>query len=327
VEEIERMGKYIIRRLLWMIPVILGVAVFIFTIMYWVPGDPAQLILGAEGTPETIAELREKMGLNEPYGVQLVRYLKQVFIEFNFGESYLPPRSVGGDLIARIPRTVALGISSMLLTILVGTPLGIMAAVYQNRIPDRICMIIALIGVSMPAFWMALMLVIVFSVRLGILPAQGIDGVSSYILPILSLSFAGWGSQARMSRSAMLEVIRSDYVTTASAKGLTQREVIFKHALPNAMIPIITSAGGQLAHVFGGSAVIENVFSIPGVGNYMIQAINTRDYPIVEGSVIFLAIVFAICMLLVDIGYAFADPRIKAQYVGRNSKRKVAAND
>lgn len=321
------MGRYILRRLLWMIPVILGVAIFIFTIMYWVPGDPAQLILGENGTPETIAALRENMGLNDPYVIQLGRFLKKTFIDWDFGESYFTRLSVGEELMSRLPRTIALGVSSMVLTLLVGTPLGIMAAVYQNRLPDRICMLIALIGVSMPTFWLALMLVILFSVNLGWLPAQGITGFSSYILPVVSLSFAGWGSQARLSRSAMLEVIRSDYVTTAKAKGLTQREVIFKHALRNALIPIITSAGGQLASVFGGSAVIENVFSIPGVGNYMIQAINNRDYPVVEGAVIFLAIVFAICMLLVDLGYAFVDPRIKAQYAGKSrKKRKVAVN-
>ena len=319
------MGRYILRRLLWMIPVILGVAIFIFSIMYVVPGDPAQLILGTDGTPETIAALREKMGLNDPYIVQLGRFLKQTFIDFDFGQSYFTRLSVGKELFSRLPRTIALGISSMVLTIIIGTPLGIMAAVYQNRIQDRICMIIALIGVSLPTFWLALMLVVLFAVNLGILPSQGINnGIASYILPVFSLSFAGWGSQARMSRSAMLEVIRSDYITTARAKGLTGNEVIYKHALPNALIPIITSAGGQLAHVFGGSAVIENVFSIPGVGNFMIQAINTRDYPIVEGSVIFLAIVFALCMLLVDIAYAFVDPRIKAQYAERvGSKKKV----
>ncbi len=322
------MGRYILRRLLWMIPIILGVAIFIFSIMYAVPGDPAQLILGLDGTPETIAALREDMGLNDPYIVQLARFLKQTFIDLDFGTSYYTKLSVGAELMARLPRTVALGISSMLLTIIVGTPLGIMAAVYQNRVPDRICMVIALIGVSMPSFWLALMLVILFSLKMGILPSQGItDGLASYILPVFSLSFAGWGSQARMSRSAMLEVIRSDYVTTARAKGLTQGEVIYKHALPNALIPIITSAGAQLANVFGGSAVIENVFSIPGVGNYMIQAINTRDYPIVEGSVIFLAIVFAICMLLVDLGYAAVDPRIKAQYANRSKKSKRRATE
>lgn len=321
------MGRYILRRLLWMIPVILGVAIFIFTIMYWVPGDPAQLILGENGTPETIAALRESMGLNDPYVIQLGRFLKRTFIDWDFGESYFTRLPVGAELLSRLPRTIALGVSSMVLTLLVGTPLGIMAAVYQNRLPDRICMLIALVGVSMPTFWLALMLVILFSVNLGWLPAQGISGFSSYILPVVSLSFAGWGSQARLSRSAMLEVIRSDYVTTAKAKGLAQREVIFKHALRNALIPIITSAGGQLASVFGGSAVIENVFSIPGVGNYMIQAINNRDYPVVEGAVIFLAIVFAVCMLLVDLGYAFVDPRIKAQYAGKSrKKRKVAVN-
>ena len=316
------MGRYILKRLLWMIPVVVGVSIFIFTIMYFVPGNPAELILGTDATRETVEKLEQEMGLDQPYFVQLVRYLKQVFINFDFGNSYYTKRSVSAELIARLPRTVAVGISAMLLTILIGTPLGITAAVHQNGPADRICMVIALLGVSVPTFWLALMLVILFSLKLKLLPTTGIGSIKHYIIPVFAQSVGGWGGQARLARSSMLEELRADYVTTARAKGLTGTEITYKHALPNALIPIITSAGISLANIFGGSVVIENVFSIPGVGNYMIQAINTRDYPIIEGSVIFLAFIFALCMLLVDLAYAFVDPRIKAQYESHSRKKR-----
>ncbi len=309
------MGKYIAKRLLWMIPILIGVTIFIFSILYFVPGDPVVIMLGAEASPEEVAAMREAMGLNDPYVVQIARYLKQVFFHFDFGTSYMSGLSVAGEMLDRLPYTAALAITSMALTLVLGLPLGIAAAVHRHRWGDRICMMIALIGVSMPSFWFALMLILLFSLNLGWLPALGIGSISHYILPVLCLTFAGLGSQARMSRSCMLEVIRSDYMTTARSKGLTESEVLYKHGLPNALIPIITAAGSKLAHLFGGSTVIETVFSIPGIGSYMIGAINTRDYPVIQGSVIFLAFIFAAMMLLVDIMYAFVDPRIKARYM------------
>ena len=309
------MGRYIIKRLLWLIPILLGVTILIFSILYFVPGDPVQIILGDGATPETAEALREELGLNDPFVVQLGRYMYQVFLRFDFGTSYTSGISVAGELINRMPYTILIGIAGMALSMVVGIPLGIVAAVNRNSWGDRICMIIALIGVSMPSFWFALMLILLFALQLGWLPALGIGGIEDYIMPILCLAFTGLGSQARMSRSCMLEVIRSDYMTTARAKGLTENEVLYKHGLPNALIPIITSSGSKLGHLFGGSTVIETVFSIPGIGSYMITAINERDYPVVQGSVIFLAIVFALCMLLVDILYAYVDPRIKARYM------------
>jgi len=304
-----------------MIPVILGVAVFIFSILYFVPGDPAQIILGSQATQDEIAYLRQEMGLNRPYIVQLGQFLYDTFLRGDLGQSFFTRIPVMHELLNRIPRTLAIGLSSMFFTMLIGIPLGIMAAVNQNRLPDYICMVVALVGVSMPGFWLALLLVIAFSLKLGWLPATGIGGIQYYILPVISMTVGGLGGQARMSRSSMLEVIRSDYVVTAHAKGLTENEVIYKHALPNALMPIITVAGGRLAGIFGGSVIVETIFSIPGVGSYMIDAINKRDYPIVRGSVLFLAIVFSICMLLVDITYAFVDPRIKARFAGTKKKR------
>ncbi len=311
------MTKYIVNRLLWMIPVIFGVAIFIFSILYFVPGDPAQIILGQYATAEEINYLRGQMGLDQPYIVQLGRFLFDTFVRFDLRESYFTHIPITQELLARIPRTLLLGLSTMVFSMLIGIPLGILAAVNQNRFADRLCMVVALLGVSVPGFWLALMLVILFSLKLGWLPATGIGGIEYYILPVVSQTFYGVGGQARMSRSSMLEVIRSDYVVTARAKGLTEGEVTYKHALPNALMPIITVAGSRLAIIFGGSVITETVFSIPGVGSYMIGAINSRDYPVVCGSVLFLAVVFSLCMLLVDIAYALVDPRIKAQYASK----------
>lgn len=317
------MTKYIVKRLLWMIPVVLGVTIVIFSIMHFVPGDPAVIILGTEATEAELEAKREQLGLAQPFMIQLGSYMKNVFLRFDFGNSYITNNSITKELLSRLPRTAFVGFVSMILMLIIGIPLGITAAVHQNGLGDRICMIIALIGVSVPSFWLGLLLVITFALKLGWLPASGIGGLQYYILPCIASAFGGIASLARQSRSSMLEVIRSDYVVTARAKGLSERKVIYGHALPNALIPIITVAGSHLAHIFGGSVVIENVFSIPGIGSYMVQAVNNRDYTVVTGSVIFLAVVFSLVMLLVDVVYAFVDPRIKAQYT--SGKRRGGA--
>ena len=311
------MGRFILKRLILLIPVVLGVTILIFTLMYVVPGDPAELILGSGASRQDVETLRETMGLNDPYLVQLGRYMYNVFLKFDFGNSYYTGKSVSAELLARMPRTIILGFSSMVLMLAIGIPLGIIAAVKQNSFGDHISMVVALLGVSMPAFWIGLLLVVLFSVKLGWLPPYGLENWTGYILPCVTLAFGGIAGLARQSRSSMLEVIRADYNTTARAKGLTEGEVIFKQALPNAMLPIITMAGSQLSHIFGGSVVIETVFSVPGVGMYMVSAINQRDYPIIEGSVIILAVIFTLVMLLVDLAYAFVDPRIRAKFAGK----------
>lgn len=319
------MTKFIIKRLLWMIPVVLGVTIFIFTLLYFVPGDPASVILGANATENEIADKRDELGLNDPYIARLGGYMKDVFINFDFGKSYITNTSITTDLLGRLPRTMLLAVTCILISILVGVPLGVNAAVHQNGFADRACMFLALLGVSMPAFWVGLMLVLLFSLKLQWLPPSGIGGLQYYILPAISNSFAGIATQARQTRSSMLEVIRSDYITTARSKGLLERKVIYKHALPNALIPVITVAGSSFGHMLGGTLVIETVFSIPGIGSYMINAVNNRDYPVVMGSVIFLAISFSLVMLIVDLIYAYVDPRIKAQYMS-GKKRKVKSN-
>ncbi|NLO83918.1 MAG: ABC transporter permease [Clostridiales bacterium] len=319
------MSRFIIKRLLWTIPVMLGIAILIFSIMYVCPGDPAASLLGNGATQVELQAKREEMGLNDPYLIRLGRYLKQVFIDFDLGDSYMYGTPVIDGLLARMKYTLIIAFTCMGLQILVGTPLGIIAATHRNGLADRFCMFIALLGVSIPAFWLALMMVVAFAVNLNWLPAYGVGGIEFYIMPCLANCFAGIATQARQTRSSMLEVIRSDYVVTAQAKGLSKNEVLLKHALPNALIPIITIVGNGMGMMLGGTVVIENVFSIPGVGNYMMSAIGSRDYPIVMGGVLILGLLFSLIMLLVDIVYAFIDPRIKAQYEGQQRRKKHAA--
>lgn len=316
------MWKYTIKRILWMIPVLLGISIVIFTIMYFCPGDPSVAILGNGATPAAIEAKRMEMGLDKPYLVRLLSYLNQVFLHFDLGTSYFQNQSVMSGILYRLPYTFTIALICMLLQILIGTPLGITAAVHQNGIADRICMVIALAGVSIPGFWLAMMLVLFFSVQLGWLPPYGVGGIQYFILPCIANAFAGIASQARQTRSSMLEVIRSDYIVTARAKGLSERDILYKHALPNALIPIITVVGNGMGMMLGGTVVIESVFSIPGIGMYTTSAINNRDYPIVMGGVLFLGAVFSLIMLLVDIIYAFVDPRIKAQYEGQQRSWK-----
>lgn len=322
------MIRYILKRLLWMIPVMLGIAILIFTIMYICPGDPAASMLGVGATQVEIAAKRAELGLDQPYIIRLLQYLKQIFIDFDLGTSYFYGTPVIEGIMSRMNYTLIIALVSMGLQIFVGTPLGIVAATHRNGIADRICMLVALVGVSVPGFWLALMMVVAFSVNLGILPAYGVGGWQYFIMPCIANCLAGVATQARQTRSSMLEVIRSDYVTTAQAKGLSKNEVLFKHALPNALIPIITIVGNGMGMMLGGAVVIENVFSIPGIGNYMMNAISSRDYPIVMGGVLVLGIIFSFIMLLVDIVYAFVDPRIKARYEGKSKAKggkKVAA--
>ncbi|MCI9149244.1 MAG: ABC transporter permease [Lachnospiraceae bacterium] len=311
------MIRYILKRLLLMLPVLIGVTIMIFTIMYFTPGDPATNILGSNATPEQIEAKKEELGLNAPYPVRLGNYMKDVFFHFDFGHSYINGRSVSEDILSRYPATFTVAFLSIALALCIGVPLGVIAATHQNRIGDYVAMLISLFGVSMPNFWVGLMLVILFALNLGWLPGTGIGGPKYYILPCIACALNGIASLARQTRSSMLEVIRSDYIVTARSKGQTERKVIYRHALTNALIPVVTSAAGAFGSLLGGALVIETVFAIPGLGTYMVSAINNRDYPAIQGSVFFVALTFSLVMLLVDLIYAFIDPRIKAQYQGK----------
>jgi ABC-type dipeptide/oligopeptide/nickel transport system permease component len=318
------MGRYLLRRLLWMIPVILGVTILVFTIMYFIPGDPVKLMLGLEATPDQIEAKREQLGLNDPYLVRLGRFVGDIVLHFDFGESWVYHTPVTTELVHRLPRTLTIAAFCITMQIVMGIPLGIIAAVKQDTWIDRIAMFTALFGISMPGFWIALMLVLFFSVRLSWLPPYGIGGWQYYVLPVIANGFVGVATQARQTRSSMLEVIRSDYITTARAKGMSELRILLRHALPNALLPVITVIGNGMGRMLAGTVVIESIFSIPGVGIYLVGGINNRDYAIVQSSVIFLALAFALIMLLVDLLYAFIDPRIKAQFQGKKRRRRHA---
>ena len=242
------------------------------------------------------------------------KFLEDLFLHFDFGTSYIDGTSVRTNIINRLPNTLIISLGSMLVAMVLGVSLGINAAIHQNGIADRISMLIALVGISMPGFWLALMLVLLFALKLNWLPSYGTGGIKYFILPWIAAALPEMARLARQSRSSMLEVIHSDYITTALAKGVKKRDVILRHALPNALIPIITVFGGGLAHGMGGALIIESVFSIPGLGLYIVNSINNRDYPSVQGTIVFFSILFSIIMLLVDLAYAAVDPRIKAAF-------------
>ncbi len=316
------MGRYIIKRLLWMIPIILCVAILVFTLMTFCPGDPAAIVLGSSATEEDMNLMRESLGLNRPFLVRLGTYLRDAFLRFDLGRSYLTKVSIADSIREYLPRTMLLTIITMLISVGLALPLGITAATHQGRWQDTVCMVFALIGISVPSFWLALLLILEFSVKHAWLPAMGIGGLKYYILPAISGSLGGVASLARQTRSSMLDVIRADYITTARAKGVSERNVITRHALKNALIPIITVIGTQFGRQLGGTMVIETIFGIPGMGQFIITGVNQRDYPIVQSGAIFLAIVFSLCMLGVDLLYAAADPRIKAQYAKGKRRAK-----
>ncbi|KGG80390.1 nickel ABC transporter permease [Caloranaerobacter azorensis] len=307
------MHKYILHRLLLLIPVILGVTFIVYSIMYLTPGDPAQIILGESAPPEKVEQLREEMGLNDPFIVQYFRFIKNG-LKGDFGRSYSTRRPVFEEIFARFPATLKLTIAGVLVAIIIGIPVGIISATKQYSLFDNVSMIGALLGVSMPNFWFGLMLVLVFSVTLKWLPSGGDNGLSSLVLPAITLGTSAAALITRMTRSSMLEVIRQDYIRTARAKGVLEKKVINKHALKNALIPIITVVGLQFGYLLGGAVLTETVFSWPGVGRLLVDAIRQKDTPMVLASVVFVSVTFSFVNLMVDILYAYVDPRIKSQY-------------
>lgn len=309
------MKKYVLKRLLWMIFIFFTTAIIIFTIMYFSPGDPAGALLGSSASLDEIAAMRVKLGIDRPYYVQLGEFLLNL-LKLDFGTSWRYSTPVFSELITRIPRSVAIGGVSALINFPLGILLGIVAGTHGGQWQDSLTMGLAMVLVSAPPFWVALLMIVLFSVQLGWLPPYGIGGVQYYIMPILASCLGGIAANARQMRSSILEVFRADYITTARAKGQIEKNVVRKHMLPNALMPMITSLGGILSFMIAGSPVIEDIFAIPGVGMYMLTSINSRDYPAVRACVLFFAMFTAVIMLIVDLMYAYLDPRIKAQYAG-----------
>lgn len=307
------MIKYVLKRILQMIPVILVTSLLIFWAMGLTGGDPARQILGEKATDEQVAELREEMGLNDPFLVRYANYVKGM-VTGDLGESYVTGKDVFQTFMERLPNTLMLGGAAVLIAIVVSLPLGIYTAIHQNTWKDTAGMIFALFGVAMPNFWFGLMLILLFSLTLGLLPSGGKGGLETLILPAVTVGFGLAALITRTTRSSMLDVLRQDYLTTARAKGVPEKQVVKKHALKNALIPIITAIGMQMSLVLTGSVLAETVFSWPGIGRLVYDSISKRDIPMVTGSIILCSVLMCIVNLIVDLVYAFFDPRIKAQY-------------
>lgn len=308
------MYKYVIKRLLFTIPVIFGAIFLVFTIMQLTPGDPGALILGITAKPEDIAALNHELGADRPFLVQFIDYMKNLIFHFDFGESYRTGKPVFDSILSRFPTTFWLALWSMILSSIIGIGFGIVSAVKQYSAIDNALTTLAMLLSAMPGFWLGLMLMMLFSLKLGLLPSSGIDTWAGYVLPVVTLSLGAAASQMRLTRSTMLETIRMDYIRTAKSKGAPEKIVILKHALKNALLPVITSMGMSFGGSLGGAVIIETVFGLPGVGMLIVDSIRQKDVPMVMAATIFLAVLFCLVMLVVDILYAYIDPRIKAKY-------------
>jgi len=319
------MWKYVLERCIWMIAVSLGVAFIIFSILYFIPGTPAERLLPDGATRAEVREMEILLGLDKPYIVQLWNFLYGVFVKLDFGMSWTFRIPVTTELFSRLPRTMLMGIAAISISALVGIPLGITAAKNHGKWRDYGLLGLSMLFVSLPQFWVALQSVIIFSKELKWLPAYGIGGIQYYILPIIGWVLSGIATNARQTRSSMLEVIRSDFVTTARAKGQSEKVITRKHMLPNALMPVITIIGGNLAFTIAGMAITERIFAVPGVGLLMLTAVNGRDYPTIRGCTIFFSVFCAAVYLLVDLIYAWLDPRIKAQYQSGGARRRARA--
>jgi len=320
------MGKYILRRLVMMIPVLLGVTFIVFFIMSLTPGDPAAIILGDQASSEALALKRIELGLNDPLLIRYAHYMGNL-LRGDLGTSYKNQISVAQQVWDKFPNTALLAIAGILVALIIGIPIGILSAKKQYTFMDTSSMVFSLIGVSMPNFWLGLLLSLLFALKLGWLPSQGMGSgfiplMRSLVLPALTLGTGAAATVVRMTRSSMLEVIRQDYISTARAKGITEKQVTNKHMLKNALIPIVTAVGLQFGHLLGGAMLTETIFSWPGLGRLMVDSITSKDIPMVLGAVIFMATMFSFVNLFVDILYAFLDPRIKSQYGSKISARR-----
>lgn len=301
---------FIVKRLMQTIPVIIGVTIVVFVIMQLVPGDPAVLLAGEGATIETIEALRKQLGLHQPLYVQYFDYVSNL-LRGDMGFSLKNNQPVLQEIMTRLPITLELAIFSTLITIVLGMLAGIISAIRPYSILDTVVMVIALLGISLPSFWFGLMLMYSFSVKLQIFPVAGWDSMLHIVLPAFTLGAGGAAIVARMTRSSMLEVIRQDYIRTARAKGVKEHVIIYKHALRNALIPVITVVGLQFGALLGGTVLVESIFAINGLGRMIVDAIRMRDLPVVQGGVLVASLVFVVVNLIVDILYRLFNKRIE----------------
>ncbi len=312
------MTAYILRRLALLIPVLLVVAIVVFALVHLTPGDPAAVILGDRATAEDIARLRNQLGLNDPLPVQFVRWFGNL-LRLDFGESIFLGEPVTSALLDRVQPTVLLTLYALLVQVLIGIPAGVAAAVRYNSVLDRVLTVVAISGSAVPTFFLGIMLILIFAVRLRWLPSGGyvppgedlVGHIKGMLLPAFALGFSSAGLLARMVRSSMLDVMREDYVRTAFAKGLAEKIVVVRHALRNALIPALTVIGISVGALLGGAVVTETVFTIPGMGRLVVQSIARRDYPVIQGAIIAIAMTYVLVHLIVDVLYVYTDPRVR----------------
>ena len=302
--------KFIGKRLLMLIPVMVGIILLVFTIISMTPGDPGRLILGQLATEEDVQELNERLGHNRPFFIRYTSYLVDL-IKGDLGRSYLTDIPVAESIVSRFPVTFKLTVYSILLTIIVSIPIGILSAVRQHSIIDGASVFSAILLSSMPVFWLGLICILLFSLKLGWFPATGVETAASYVLPTVTMAAGTIAVITRMTRTTMLGIIREDYIRTAKAKGASEGRIIRRHALKNALMPVITVLGINFGSLLGGTVLVETVFGMPGIGTLLVDAIRMKDEPVVIGCVTFLALCFSLINLLVDISYGFIDPRVK----------------
>ncbi|MEQ8468397.1 ABC transporter permease [Coleofasciculus sp. E1-EBD-02] len=334
------MTHYIIKRLLNLLPVLLGITLLVFLFLHLIPGDPATVLLGERATPEQVEALREQLGLNQPLPLQYLTFIKNL-LHLDFGTSIISGIPIIDEIKTRFPATFELSLAAMIVAVILGIPAGVLAAVYKNRPADNLTMIGSLLGVSMPVYWLGLLLIYLFAVTLNWFPPSGRisieaglsfqpitgfyildaifkldinllqDVLAHLILPALTLGTIPLAILARITRSSLLEVLSQDYIRTARAKGIPEHWVILRHGLKNALLPVVTIIGLQFGTLLGGAILTETIFSWPGIGSWIYEGILARDYPVVQGGVVVVSIIFVLVNLVVDISYALVDPRIK----------------
>lgn len=306
-----KMARIIAERLVTSLFVIFGSTILVFTILYVLPGDPVDSIIDPSvATPEMVENLRKELGIDQPYHVRLIHYFSDLF-RGDFGQSLVNSTPVLPQIIEQFPKTLALTIVSSCISIIVGITLGVLSAVHRNKTIDVLARMIGLFGISMPTFWTGILLILIFSVALGWLPSLGSDGWQTLILPSFTLGIIGAGFIIRMVRNSMLEVISENFITTLRAKGLTERAIMYRHALKNALIPALTMMGMMIGDMLAGTVIIETVFSRQGIGRLIADAIMASDLPVVQGVIFFTAILYILINLIVDLSYSAIDPRVR----------------
>jgi peptide/nickel transport system permease protein len=304
------MLNFILRRLIMLIPVLLGVSIVVFMMLHLSPGDPARQVAGATATPDQVENVRQTLGLDRPLAEQYTSYLGRL-LRGDMGRSLRTNRPVTAEIMPRYVATLQLTGAALVIAITTGLSIGVISATRQYSVVDNVLSALSLIGLSIPVFWLGLMLILLFSVRFGVLPAAGSDTPVHFVLPAITLGAFAMATIARMTRGSMLDVLHQEYIQAARAKGLREYVVIVRHALKNAMIPILTVIGLQTGQLLGGAVLTETVFAWPGIGRLMVEAIQGRDFPVVQGAVLLTAVTFVVINLLVDLLYAFVDPRIR----------------